>query len=209
MTALLFGCATAAQRQLQGMAAGSRVAAQTFESCVAAIYNQPELEPLRRDLPLNPKNASLEQLSNPNLVSDGEIRLILANHPKLQVCRQQFVDQLSQTMPSVAPILVKMITAEDNYLIGLVQRKLRWGEFLQRVRGAMNEGDAESTAEGGRILAGLQQAHGAELEHRQAAVQALGNALAAYGRAQQTIGRMRVNCTTMEIRPGFSTTDCY
>jgi len=206
---LLFGCATAAQRQLQSMAAGTRVAAQSVEGCVAAIYNEPELEPLRRDLPLNVKNASLEQLSNLNTVSEVEIRLILANHPKLQACRQQFVDQLSQTMPTVVPIIVKTSTTEDNYLIELLQKKLRWGEFLQRVRTALNERDGEIAAEGKRIMAGLQQAHGAELERRQAAVQAIGQALQEYGRAQQTIRSMRVHCTTMEIQPGFSTTNCY
>jgi hypothetical protein len=207
--ALLSGCATAAQRELQGMAAGTRVAAQSFQACTAAIYNEPQLEPLRRDLPSNIRNASLEQLANTNLVSDAEISLILANHPKLQACRQQLVDQLSQTMPTVVPILVRMTTTEDNYLIVLLQRKLRWGEFLQRVRDAVNQGDGDIAAEGKRIMAGLQQAHEAELERRQAAVQAIGNALAEYGRTQQMIGGMRINCTTMEIRPGFSTTNCY
>jgi len=206
---LLFGCATAAQQQLQSMAAGTRVAAQSVEGCVAAIYNQPELEPLRRDLPLNVKNASLEQLSNQNSVSEVEIRLILANHPKLQTCRKQFVDQISQTMPTVAPIMVRTSTTEDNYLIDLLQKKLRWGEFLQRVRTALNERDAEIAAEGKRIMAGLQLSHDAELQRRQAAVQAIGQALQEYGRAQQAISAMRVNCTTMEIRPGFSTTNCY
>ncbi len=42
MAALLFGCATAAQRQLQGMAAGNRAAGQNFQACTT-IYNQPEL----------------------------------------------------------------------------------------------------------------------------------------------------------------------
>ena len=63
---LLFGCATAAQRQLQGMAANYRDATQKAQAYVAAIYNQPELEPLRRDLPLNVENASLAQIANTN-----------------------------------------------------------------------------------------------------------------------------------------------
>ena len=37
IAALLFGCATAAQRQLLGMAANNRDAAQKFQACVAAI----------------------------------------------------------------------------------------------------------------------------------------------------------------------------
>src|SRR5712691_6655071 len=103
-------------------------------------------------------------------------------------------------MPTFAPIVVKLTTTEDNYLIELLQKKLRWGEFLQRVRAALNERDADIAAQGKRMMAGLQQAHGAELERRRAAVQAIGQALQEYGRAQQTIGSMNVNrglhCTT-------------
>jgi hypothetical protein len=208
MAALLFGCATAAQRQLQGM---NRAAMQSFQACASAIYNEPELEPLRRDLPSNVRSASLEQLGNSNFVSDAEIKLILANHPKLQASRKQLVEEFSQSMPTVVPILVKMTTTEDNYLIALIQKKVRWGEFLQQVRDAVNQDDSEIVAEGKRIMAGLQQSHEAEIERRQAAVQAIGNALVEYGRTQQMISGMnrRINCTTMEITPGSSTTNCY
>jgi predicted aspartyl protease len=39
MADLLLGCATAAQRQLEGMVADNRTAIQNFKACVAAIYN--------------------------------------------------------------------------------------------------------------------------------------------------------------------------
>lgn len=186
MAALLFGCATAAQRQLQSMAVGTRAAGQNFQACVAAIYNEPELAPLRRDLPPNVRNASLEQLANQNFVSDEEIKLILANHPKLQACRQQLVAEVSQTMPTVAPIFVSMTTAEDNYTIELLRRKLRWGEFLQRLRETVNEGDTEIAAEGRRLLAGLQQENEAELMQRQAAAARASAALSALAAAGQS-----------------------
>lgn len=210
MAALLLSCATAAQRQLQGMVAGNRAAMLGFQSCAAAIYNEPELEPLRADLPLDLRNPSLAQLANSNFVSEPEIRLILVNHPKLQACRNQLIGQLSDTMPTVVPLFVQMTTNEDNDLLELLRRKIAWGEFLQRVRETINHGDAAITAEGQRVLAGLQQAHEAELARRQAAAQAIGNALAEYGRTQQMISRMNqpINCTTMDIRPGFSTTNC-
>src|SRR5437868_877924 len=122
---LLLGCATAAQRQLLGIAANNRDAAQKFQACVAAVYNQPELEPLRRDLPLNVENASLAQLANPNFVSAEETRLILANHPKYQECRQQFITQISEAMPTIAQIFLRGVTDTDNRIIALLQKKLR------------------------------------------------------------------------------------
>ena len=213
---LLFGCATGAQRQLAGMAANSRSASQEFQNCATAIYNQPELEPLRRNLPLSPENASLAQLANTNHVSPEEAQLILANHPKLQACRQQFISQLSQATPTLAPIFVKAVTATDDSTVALLQKKLRWGEFLQRVRQITLERRAETEAEGRRVLAGLEQAHEAEVARRQAAIQALSNAMIAYGQTQQAIAGMNrsINCTAMSLprpvstAPGITTINC-
>jgi hypothetical protein len=213
---LLFGCATAAQHQLAGMAANSRGAAQDFQNCATAIYNQPELEPLRRDLPLVPENASLAQLANTNYVSPEQTQLILANHPKLQVCRQQFISQLSQATPTLAPIFVKAVTATDDSTVALLQKRLRWGEFLQRVRQITLDRRGETEAESRRILASLELSHEAELARRQAAMQALGNALAAYGQTQQAIATMNrsVNCTAVSLprpvstAPAFTTINC-
>jgi hypothetical protein len=212
MAGLLLGCATAEQRELQGMAANNRTAVQGFQACVASIYNQPELEPLRKDLPLDISSANIAQLANQNFVSDVEVRLILANHPKLQACRKQLVDQLSQTAPTVAPIMVRMTTANDNHLIGLLQKRFRWGEFLQRVRDTTNEGNAAVIAEYRQMLAALQQSHEAELERRRAAIQASGDAMQRYGETQQAIynANRSVLCTTQTIMPGYSSmTSCH
>ena len=139
MAGLLLGCATAAQRQYQAIAVNNRAALQGYEGCVTAIYDQPELEPLRHDLPRNVQNASLAQLANSSFVSPEQTRLILANHPKYQACRQQFINQIAPAMPAVATVVLKGATDTDNRIVGLLQKKLRWGEFLQQWREA-NQG---------------------------------------------------------------------
>jgi hypothetical protein len=53
MASLLFGCATAAQRQYQEITTNNRSAAQTFQTCVVNLYNSPEVAPLRTNLPLD------------------------------------------------------------------------------------------------------------------------------------------------------------
>jgi hypothetical protein len=156
---LLLGCATAAQRQLQTVAVNFRTTAAESEGCIAAIYNSPELEPLRRDLPLNPENATLAQLANQSLVSDEEIRIITTNYPRLQACRQATINRLAQATPTFAPIFAKMFVTNDNNLVFLVQRKLRWGEFLQRLRDATIAARTELSAEGQRMVAGLEAEH--------------------------------------------------
>jgi len=101
---------------------------------------------------------------------------------------------------------LKAATAFDNRAVALLQKKLRWGEFLQLARQATLDKRAALEAEGRHIMASLEQSHEAELARRQAAIQALGNALAEYGRTQQAIANMNrpVLCTTHTIMPGYS-----
>jgi hypothetical protein len=121
------------------------------------------------------------------------------------------VDGLSGAIPSLVPILsAEYIKGEDNILL-LVQRKQSWGDFSKRRRDIESEARAQLQTEARRIMAGLEQSHEAALARRQAAIQATSDALARWGQTQQIIANMNrgVNCTTIAIRPGFSTTNCY
>jgi hypothetical protein len=214
---MLLGCATAAQRQLAGMAATGPSAMDRYQECVGAIYVAPELEPLRKYLPLNVATANIEYFTNPNPVSEVQRRLIIANHPKYQACRDILVSEFSQTMPTLGSILVKMQTSNDSHLIEFLNKKLTWGEFLQKVKATTIAGNAEIQAESRQMLAALQQSHEAELAHRQAAIQAFGNALAEYGRTQAAIANMNrpVNCTAftsprpVSTAPEITNINCY
>jgi hypothetical protein len=211
ITASLAGCATAAQQQYRAMAENNRSAVEELATCEMALYDSPEIAPLRSDLPLNVNNASLEQLSNTSFANDVEIRIILNNHPKLQACRQQFIDQISSSAPTLALIFLAMTTKEDNDLVGLIQRKQSWGEFLQHLKEDNAEGRAALASEAQKIVAGLEQSHEAELARRQIATEGMADALARYGETQQIINSMnrQLNCTTISVRPGFSNMTCY
>jgi hypothetical protein len=211
--ALLAGCATAAQRQLQTIAANNKATLLESEECVAAIYNSPELEPLRTDLPLDPENATLAQLANENFASDAEIQIIVTNYPRLQFCRQNTVNRLARTTPGWVPIFAKMFVTNDNNLVLLVQHKLRWSEFLRRLRDASAVARSELSVENQRILAGLEAEHEAEVAQRRAALQAfaasmraIGGAMQAYGEAVQRNRPVFTNC----VRSGYqgNTVNC-
>jgi hypothetical protein len=93
----------------------------------------------------------------------------------------------------------------------LVQKKQSWGDFSKRRRDMALEAQAQVQTEARRIMAGLEQSHEAELARRQAAIQATSDALARWGQTQQAIynSNQGLHCTTKEIYPGRSTTDCY
>jgi hypothetical protein len=184
--ALLAGCTTAAQRQYQAIKSNNQSALQDLQTCAMAVYNSPEFAPLRRHVHFKPTDATLEQLTDANVATDEEIRVILEEHPKLQSCRQRTLDQISQTTPTAVPIFLAITTKSEDSLIDLIQKKQSWGAHVRRVRDVTIAGDAELQAEGQRVVAGLQQSHEAELARRQAAA----DAFVHYSQTQQIINNM-------------------
>jgi len=147
-------------------------------------------------------------------------------HPKFQSCRKQALDRISQSTPTLAPIMLVAMTKSEDSLIDLIQKKQSWGAHGRRVRDATIAGTAELQAESQRIVAGLQQSHEAELAQRQAAAQAASAALAQYSQTQQIIANMNqssnavmplpqhIHCTHQQhdlfyLNSPTWTTDCY
>jgi hypothetical protein len=150
----------------------------------------------------------LVQLANPNVVSDVEIQPILANHQGCKAAENNFFNELSQTMATLVPILVRMTTAEDNCLIELLHRKLPWGEFLQQVR-VIDTGTLGMSAETGSWRVCSKHTRRSWAGDK-AAVRALSEAMMRYGQTQQIIGSMNqpIDCTTWNLNPNYSTTSC-
>jgi hypothetical protein len=186
IAALLSGCATAAQRQYQAIAANNGAAVAQLASCTSAVYNSPENAPIRRHFPARISELSLEQLADASTASDEEIRIILAVHPQLQECRRSALDRLVKSSPSFVPILIVEFNKNEDDLLSLIQRKIAWVEYTKRVRDRAAETRVALQAESQRIVAGLNQEHHAELARRQAAL----DALAQWAQTQQVINAM-------------------
>jgi hypothetical protein len=196
---LLTGCATQAQRQSQVIQTNTQTTVVQFQACVTALYNSSDMESLRAHIPLDVRQATLQQLTDPSKVSDVEIGAIYVVQPRYQECRQAMLDGLSVTTPTLIPIMVSSIDRTDDSLIDLIQRKISWGEHVRRRKEVAADLQRDITAEGQRIAAGLQQSHEAELARRQA----VADALARYAQTQALINSMNnaanrpvlTNCT--------------
>ena len=153
---------------------------------------------------------TLEQLADGSRATDGEIRLLLDVHPRVEACRQQLLDGLTRSTPSFAAILATLYAKADDSFIELIRKRQSWGEHTRQARDLAIQGRSELTAEAERITSGLQQSHEAELARREAAAQAAADAFARYAQTQQIINSMNrpVNCITMSMGSGFSNTSC-
>jgi hypothetical protein len=183
-----------------------RAARPALPSCTTLPNSPPCEHTLRAPRIGQHWNNSLTAARRPN----GEIRLLLDIHPKMEACRQQLLDRLTLSTPSFAAILATLFAKADDSFIELIGKNQSWGEHTRQSRDLAIEARSELTAEAERITSGLQQSHEAELARRQAAAQAAADAFARYAQTQQIISSMNrpVNCITMNMGSGFSNTSC-
>ena len=151
-----------------------------------AIYDSPAYAPLRAHMPLDIRDATLQQLSDPSLATGTEVAAILQEHPQTQACRKAFLDEISQLTPSVGAIFMAQYTKSDDSLMDLIQKKQSWGQHEQRVRAAYEDGVSQNVAEMRRINADLQQSNQIEVEQRQQAA----GLMMQYLQTQQMINSM-------------------
>ncbi len=192
---LLSGCPTAAQRQFQAMKTGTQAAVTRMDNCISTIYNSPEYSVIRSHVPLDPRDATLAQLSDNSLISQSEWKIMSENYTKIQQCRKNFLEDLSKSEPSLVPILAKSYNKATDDLLALSAHRLTWGEFVARNRDRATETQAAVQAEDRRVVAELRREHQSEVEQRQRAAEAL----ATWAQTQEMINAANrpvfTNCT--------------
>lgn len=193
---VLSACATAAQNQAVAIRANTQSAGQQLQTCSLAVYNSVAFDPLRPKLPFAADQASLAQMTDASLASDLEVAAILSVHGQLQACRGAFFNQISQTTPSIVPILAASATETENSLIDLIQKKETWGDHVRRVKTVIADTSLQLAAEGRNINRDLERSHESELARRQAAA----DSVARYYQTQEIINSLN--------RPVISTTTC-
>jgi hypothetical protein len=175
------GCSTAAQRQFQAMSAGNTAILSQAKTCRTAVYNSPEAALLRPHIPLDVRDATLAQMSDPTYPNQAEIAAAETLHPRVKACQRGILDGLTSTTPAAIPIMTEAFNAADDDLVVFVRGKMSWGERVKRARDRVVGMQQALNAVEQQVVSGLQQQHQAELDRRAAASAQLLNAAATYG----------------------------
>lgn len=183
VVAVTAGCATPAQRQFQAMKTGNALQASQVKACSAQVYRSAEYDPIRSHLPESPSDATLQQLSDRSFATPEEIKAISVTHPRAQACRKAFLQGLTQTEPSLVPILTASYNKNEDDLLGLTQHKMAWGDYVRRIRDRSAETQAAIQAEDRRVVSELRYEDQEERAERQRAAEAF----AAWAQTQEMI----------------------
>ena len=189
---LMAGCSMQQPYQAQAMNngnGGATLLAQV-EACARAAYDAPDTAALRPHAPMDLRQASLAQLSDPSFPTNADIPLIKQWHDRISACRQQMMSVLAQAMPSVVPILTRALSAADDDIVLLIQKRISWGEAVRRGRDRTNTMMAEVGAEQQRLQSAVAQARVVAAQARAMAAQEQAARSAAAGDALLNASRM-------------------
>lgn len=100
-----------------------QVQAQTA-TCFSSEYS--EANPIRAHVPLEPTEATPEQLADRSFATEGEIAAINAATDQ---CQKNFLPQLSTVSPSLVPIVSAIYAELADKAALLRDRKITWGEY--------------------------------------------------------------------------------
>src|SRR5215469_3060041 len=78
---------------------------QQLIACGTSVYNLPEAAILRPHFPFNLNDATIEQMTDIHLATDAEVKALEFIHPKLQVCRKNYLAAESKAAPSTVAVL--------------------------------------------------------------------------------------------------------
>jgi len=101
--------------------------------CVNEVRSEPQFAVLQSKLSnVHTGSFTMEQLTNEELPTPAESRLMAAYIDNVKPCLTTAVNAISQIAPAVAPILQQQISEEQDTMIQLVERKISWGAAAQR-----------------------------------------------------------------------------
>lgn len=200
---ILAGCQTATQQRANHISTVLKQNTAQVKACVTEAYSSPQAAAIRLRRPIDPADASLEQLNSSDFASPDEIKALYALHGQIQPCRKASLENLVTVVPTVVPIMSAGYQEGDTALLALINKQMTWGQYLQDQQHEENEIKAKLIAEWNRVQGEMQRSYQTEMQQRQAAAQAMAN----YLQNQQMINAINkpvyTNCSTFG-----NTTNC-
>lgn len=153
------------------MAATAERGATSASACETAVEESADYQVFNRQAPGG--FTSLAAYANNNRTTPAEVKSIFAVHSAFGPCRKIRLEAANEISPLlVAPFADRYALTDAAYL-GLVERKLTWGEFFRAIEAARVETKKQYDAVSAQVRRGLEQSHTAEVAQRQRAAAAI------------------------------------
>jgi hypothetical protein len=172
----LAGCVTSADLQSNQLISNAISIEREAAACNRSIASDSRYQYITTLLPLAaPYQATVVQMTNPRTADDAEIRTLLAWTQDMQKCRQRVIGYFRQNAPIFLAFILSAWVDEDEVLVGVIQRKVSWGDAAAHLRTIQIKLLSNLTDRAIQVDAQLNSARQAELSRRVAIFDAITN----------------------------------
>lgn len=168
---VLAGCATRAQLEMARLMNSVESGKAASEACIAKVKEMPEYRLLAPYLPEG--SASLAAQSNPAKATPAEIKAVFVVQEAGAECRKINLEGMGSLNPDMMALLARAYAKVDAGYLGIVERKMTWGEFIRVREAARTEFLDQAMAIARQMDRELQAAHKAEVDEYKEAAKAI------------------------------------
>lgn len=170
MTALA-GCATRAQLEVARLMNAVESGKAASEACIAKVRQMPEYQILAPYLPEG--SASLAAQANPAKATPAEIKAVFVVQEASADCRKISLEGMGSINPDMMALLARAYAKVDAGYLGIVERRMTWGEFVRVREAARTEFLDQALAIARQMDRELTAAHKAEVDEYKEAAKAI------------------------------------
>ncbi|MBN9516285.1 MAG: hypothetical protein J0H97_22970 [Alphaproteobacteria bacterium] len=171
LMAVLAGCATRAQLEMARLMNSVESGKAASEACIAKVKETPEYRLLAPYLPEG--SASLAAQANPAKATPAEIKAVFVVQEAGAECRKINLEGMGSLNPDMMALLAQAYAKVDAGYLGIVERKMTWGEFVRVREAARTEFLDQAMAIARQMDRELQAAHKAEVDEYKEAAKAI------------------------------------
>ncbi len=139
---MLAGCLTSGQQEAIRVQREINRAMAASDACLAPLRARPDYQALYWRLAIEPSvpppAPTPAQMADTGLVDRAALRVMVAVHADLAVCRGPMIDSIARIAPELAETAVDVGLRGDRLVLTLMRREITWGEANRRI-GALQE----------------------------------------------------------------------
>lgn len=168
---VLAGCATRAQVELARLMNSVESGKAASDACIAKVKQMPEYRLLAPYLPEG--SASLAAQANPAKATPAEIKAVFVVQEAGAECRKIALEGMGSLNPDLMALLAYAYAKVDAAYLGIVEKKMTWGEFVRVREAARAELIDQATVVMQQMDRELRAAHKAEVDEYKEATKAI------------------------------------
>ena len=125
----------------------------SWELCIYEAHSREKFSSITKHFPDTPLDVSLAQLTDSTFLAKKTSQIAIEYEAERKSCDVKYIGDVKLKSAALASIFQRAISQEQDIWISLIQGKVGWGEFNQKIKTIYTDAEGRETEEIGRLAA--------------------------------------------------------